>query len=167
MILFNLICATRSYSIQTARRTSIRSTLHRTAPAHHSVSYLLSSTSSSTGSEWKKYLIEFRGGSASLRLLEFHESIRSVLEQRRAQLNLGSMADVDALIYSGLFSLTPVVNDTLSDTPVAAYVKLPSEEIAKLIAERCCLVRSIIEVWGDSGNGGESDTDTDIEELKR
>lgn len=94
-------------------------------------------------------MVEFRGIFPSLRLLEFYEASRSVLLQHHSSL------ETDKLISNGL-GLSSIINDQF-DLPVCAYVHLPNDDAAAAIARRCSLVKSILQVWGDSGDMDKAD----------
>jgi hypothetical protein len=92
----------------------------------------------------KTYLIEFRGMQPALRLRELTDAYNAV----------GSSNDMHASDRNALLlHMDPVISTFKSGGalyPVCGYVKFPSEEVAAAVANRCALVRSIVEVWGNA-----------------
>ena len=93
----------------------------------------------SAPTSWKKYLIEWRGIESSLRINEFVDAAQVVLYDR----NNNNLNDYN-------INFNQVIEDTLSNNPIAVYCKLPADEEAiKTIVKRCSTVRTISEVWTD------------------
>jgi tRNA G10 N-methylase Trm11 len=88
-------------------------------------------TSNTSPVELKDYLVEFRATNDLFRLDEFRDC-----------------AQCCGVDYELTFR--PVIIDMFTTEPVCTYVRLPNDKVAQQIAARSCIIRSIIEVWGDS-----------------
>lgn len=84
---------------------------------------------------WRSYLVEFRGSAPSFRFAELNDAAISAVGP--------AWSATDVIDY------TAVVSDTQSAVPVCCYVKFPNDAVAQAVAQRCSLVRRILQVWGD------------------
>jgi len=106
-------------------------------------------TSSFTNS--KRYLVEFKGILPSMRMMELLDSLayyfRKVNYCISDESKLFNLLNYQPLIED-ITASSNITNDMYSGS-ICGLITLPDDGSARLIASRCALVRSIIEVWGD------------------
>ena len=98
-------------------------------------------TSSNSGSSWPQFLVEFRGHQPYMRLDEFIDASATILGN-------------DEMAEQVRCSLITVIPDPLSahHDPICAYFRFPNADALSKVVERCCLVRSAVDVWGDGNS---------------
>ena len=90
----------------------------------------------------QRYLIEFRD---TFPLFRFNE-----LEEICNQIASTSSFNQKLNLNEEYFNYKPVIYDaTGTGRPVCVYANFPSEDFAMKVTQRSCLIRSIIEVYGD------------------
>jgi hypothetical protein len=112
----------------TIRRSFISSAYHAKSSSS------ISSIGSTAKDKWIEYMVEFRGVQSPFRLNEFQDSYDHVMKGAD-----GTKVEFKSIIAD---VLNPLI-------PVCAYVRLPNDTIATALTKRCCLIRSISQVWGD------------------
>ncbi len=89
-----------------------------------------------TAIPWKDYLVEFRGG-----LLPHH---------RLAELYDATEVVLGSTIPASRLNWRDVVPEVVSPMAVMGFISLPhNDTIVQTIAQRCALVRRIVDVWGE------------------
>jgi len=101
---------------------------------------------------WPDYLIEFRGINQEFRVDELADSLSFVLG--------GGVSSDDTLVTDILSCMRMVIPDKeVPSVPLCCKLQLPNDDIVQQVIERCCLVRSAIEVWGEGKTSLESSKD--------
>jgi hypothetical protein len=121
-----IISLTTGFS--TIRRSFLSSTYHAKSSSS------ISSIGITAKDKWIEYMVEFRGVQSPFRLNEFQDSYDYVMKG----------ADETKVEFKSV--IADVLNPSI---PVCAYVRLPNDAIATALTKRCCLIRSISQVWGD------------------
>lgn len=104
------------------------------ASSHLRSSSSVSCIGTTAKDKWIEYMVEFRGVQTPFRLNEFQDSYNYVMKG----------TDETKVDYKSV--IADVLNPLI---PVCAYVRLPNDTIAAALTERCSLIRSISQVWGD------------------
>jgi len=86
--------------------------------------------------DWPTYLVEFRGTDPAFRFQEFEDAARSMKDGDRIA---ASIQDYQTIV--------PELSAPLS--PLCVSLKLPSDEVATQIIQKCSTVKRIIDVWGE------------------
>ena len=100
----------------------------------------MTSTATCTPSckEWPRFLVEFRGTQPNLRLDEFIDVSAAVLGVQMAE---RIRASIDIVIPDPI---------SCQHDPICAYFNLPEQDVLISIVQRCAMVRSAMEVFGDA-----------------
>ena len=98
--------------------------------------------------EWEQFLVEFRGIQPAFRIDEFSDAFNYVMKQKTYEFSR----------HINLTFIDVITDEIYPEVPICASIRLPDEQFASLLAQRCGLVRSIVKVWGQ---------DKDIEEVVR
>lgn len=103
-----------------------------------------------------KYLVEFRGGQHSFRwvasYVDYKLSIVLMIyfclcRGHEVQDLLAAIMGCEIEDSKVIFE--PVIPDNMSNESICAYMNFPNENVAKEVASRSGLIRSIIDVWGE------------------
>ena len=90
----------------------------------------------------QRYLIEFRDTFPLFRFNELEEICNQIASTSSSKQKLN--------LNEEYFNYKPVIYDaTGTGRPVCVYANFPSEDFAMKLTQRSCLIRSIIEVYGD------------------
>jgi hypothetical protein len=130
-----------------SRHTALRTRVITALRASYGISSrtpLLIGALSSDALLWPSYLVEFRGLQPSLRLEELTDAYKSASDDFYHQLVLEKGQSLPFHPVISTFKLGDPAY------PLCGYVKFPNEAFAATVAQRCALVRSIIEVWGNA-----------------
>ena len=99
---------------------------------------------------WRPYLIEWRGIEPTLRMDELTDALSIVLAEERRGNGQVQVQGHEVV----MLSIQDVVADSLSSLPVLGYCLLPpSDRAIAEVCRRCSTIRSITEVYVDTGGG--------------
>jgi tRNA G10 N-methylase Trm11/DNA-directed RNA polymerase subunit M/transcription elongation factor TFIIS len=131
--------------------TLIQSLITKTWRSRSLVSYSkflskVDATSSNSVENWHQFMIEFKGVQPVYRLDEFRDAYKQVM---------GGITTRE-LVF------TTIISDALlPSVPVCAYVHMPNESVAIAVTNRCSLVRSISQIWGNAPTAEEVRLETE------
>lgn len=89
---------------------------------------------------YRQYLVEFRVLHPDFRLFELRSAVSHLLGDKWLQIN--------QKVFSNTEQMDSICIRHPDGSPICVYVYLPDDEATKAVAQRCALIRSIIEVWG-------------------
>jgi tRNA G10 N-methylase Trm11 len=131
--------------------TLIQSLVTKTWRSRSLVSYSrflskVAAASSDSVENWHQFMIEFKGVQPVYRLDEFRDAYKQVMGGKTSRELVFKIIIPDAHI---------------PDAPICAYVDLPNESVAIAVTNRCSLVRSISQIWGNAPTAEEVRLETE------
>ena len=107
----------------------------------------------------RNYLVEFRAIRPQFRVMKLQQAMDAIMTNRPTFyddnnhyiINHDPIYNISQRYMPWGTLSDPIVVDN-DDSPICMYVELPNDDTAKAVANRCCLIRSIIEVWANGCN---------------